>query len=132
MEQPREGNAVPHLGDEVTESPARCGCLSQPPLCLGTGIVLIEFCHIYVYYIYIYIYICVCVCEYGLVVLAHCPVLGSGFGAVGPRDRLDRRGQGTEESRDQREAQAPPCTEHGPSIAMADVVRESIQVAGVT
>ncbi|KAL0618365.1 hypothetical protein AAY473_011027 [Plecturocebus cupreus] len=59
---------------------------------------------------------------------AHCPILGSGFRAVGPRDRLNRRGQGTEESRDECEAQAPPRTEHGPAIAMADVIGESIQV----
>lgn len=72
------------------------------------------------------VYVCVWVCS-----LAHCPIFGSGFRAVGPRDRLDRRGQGTEESRDEGEAQAPPCTEHGPSIAMADVIRESIQVAWV-
>lgn len=62
---------------------------------------------------------------------AHRPILGSGFRAVGPRDRLNGRGQGTEESRDQREAQAPPRTEHGPSVAMADVIGESIQVAWV-
>lgn len=63
--------------------------------------------------------------------LAHCPILRSRFGAVGPGDRLDRRGQSAEEARNKSEAQAPPCTEHGPSIAMADVVGKSIQVAGV-
>lgn len=81
----------------------------------------------YIIYIYLYIYMYVWVCF-----LAHCPILGSGFRAVGPRDRLNRRGQGTEESRDECEAQAPPCTEHGPAIAMADIIRESVQVTWVT
>lgn len=72
---------------------------------------------------------CVCICL--LFVLAHCPILRSRFGAVGPGDRLDRRGQSAEEARDQSEAQAPPRTEHGPAIAVADVVRKSVQVAGV-
>lgn len=81
---------------------------------------------------YIYIYLCVCVCICLLFVLAHCPILRSRFGAVGPGDRLDGRGQGAEEARDKSEAQAPPRTEHGPAIAVADVVGQSVQVAGVT
>lgn len=72
-----------------------------------------------------------CVCISLLFVLAHCPILRSRFGAVGPGDRLDRRSQSAEEARDKSEAQPPPRTEHGPAIAMADVVRKSVQVAGV-
>lgn len=66
-----------------------------------------------------------------LFVLAHCPILRSRFGAVGPGDRLDRRGQSAEEARDKSEAQATPRTEHGPAIAMADVVGKSVQVARI-
>lgn len=64
--------------------------------------------------------------------LAHCPIFRSWFGAVGPGDRLDGRGQGAEEARDQSETQAPPCTKHWPAIAMADVVGKSVQVSGVS
>lgn len=72
-----------------------------------------------------------CVCIHSLFVLAHCPILRSRFGAVGPGDRLDRRGQSAEEARDESEAQAPPRTEHGPAVAVADVVGESVQVPRV-
>lgn len=60
-------------------------------------------------------------------------VLWPGFGVVGARGRrgLDGGGQGAEEAGDEGEAQAPPGTEHGPAIAVADVVRETEQVAGV-
>lgn len=40
-------------------------------------------------------------------------------------------GQGAEEASQQRETKAPPGTEHGPTIAMANVLGEAVHVAGV-
>lgn len=45
--------------------------------------------------------------------------------------RAQGRGQGTEEPSQQSETKASPGTKHGPAIAMANVLREAIHVAGV-
>lgn len=47
-------------------------------------------------------------------------------------DRLNGGGQGTEEARDEGEAEAAPGAEHRPAVAVADVVREAVQVPWVT
>lgn len=43
-------------------------------------------------------------------------------------DWLNGGSQGAEEARDEGEAQAAPGAEHGPAVAVADVVREAEQV----
>lgn len=45
--------------------------------------------------------------------------------------RAQGRGQGAEEASQQCETEAPPGTKHGPAIAMANVLREAIHVAGI-
>lgn len=40
-------------------------------------------------------------------------------------------GQGAEEASQQSETESPPGTKHGPAIAMANVLREAVHVAGV-
>lgn len=47
-------------------------------------------------------------------------------------DGLDGGGQGAEEARNEGEAQAAPGAEHGPAVAVADVVGQAVQVARVT
>lgn len=64
--------------------------------------------------------------------LANGAVLLSGLGAGGSMDWLNRGGQGTEEARNEGEAEAAPRTKHRPAVAMADVVREAVQVPWVT
>ena len=58
-------------------------------------------------------------------------VLWPRFGVVGPGRRrwLDGGGQSAEKAGDQGEAQASPGTEHGPAIAVTDVIWETEQVA---
>jgi len=63
--------------------------------------------------------------------LADGAVLLSAFGAGGARDGLHGRRQRAEEARDQREAQAAPRAEHGPAVAVADVVGQAVEVARV-
>lgn len=46
--------------------------------------------------------------------------------------RAQGGGQGAEEASQQCEAEATPGTKHGPTIAMANVLREAIHVAWVT
>lgn len=64
--------------------------------------------------------------------LADGPVLLPGLGAGGSRYRLNGGSQGAEEARDEGEAQASPGAEHGPAIAMADVIRQAVQIPRVT
>lgn len=45
--------------------------------------------------------------------------------------RTEGGGQGTQEASQQREAQTPPGTKHGPAIAMANVLGKAIYVAGI-
>lgn len=45
--------------------------------------------------------------------------------------RAQGRGQGAEEASQQCETQTPPGTKHGPAIAMANVLRQAVHVAGV-
>lgn len=45
--------------------------------------------------------------------------------------RAQGGGQGAEEASQQSEPEAPPGTKHGPAIAMANVLREAVHVAGV-
>lgn len=63
--------------------------------------------------------------------LADGAVLLSGLGAGGSGDGLHGGGQGAEEASDEGEAQTPPSTEHGPAVAVADVVGQAVQVARV-
>lgn len=67
----------------------------------------------------------------GLGPLANGAVLLSRLGAGGAVDGLDGGSQGAEEARDEGEAQTPPGTEHGPAVAVADVVREAVEAARV-
>lgn len=67
-----------------------------------------------------------------LLVLADGAVLLSGLGAGGSWDGLDGGGQGAEEASDESEAEAPPGAEHGPAIAVADVIWQAVQVSWVT
>lgn len=64
--------------------------------------------------------------------LADGTVLLSGLGAGGSGYGLDGGSQGAEESGDEGEAEASPGTEHGPAVAVADVVRQAIQVPWIT
>ncbi len=64
--------------------------------------------------------------------LADGTVLLSGLGASGSGYRLNRRSQGAEEAGNEGEAQASPGAKHGPAIAVADVVRQAVQVSWVT
>lgn len=63
--------------------------------------------------------------------LADGAILLSGLGAGGPGYRLDGGSQGAEEAGNEGEAEASPGAEHGPAIAMADVVRQAVQVPRV-
>ena len=45
--------------------------------------------------------------------------------------RAQGGGQGAEKASQQCETEAPPGTKHGPAIAMANVLREAVHVAGV-
>lgn len=47
-------------------------------------------------------------------------------------DWLNGGSQGTEEARNEGEAKATPRTEHRPAVAVANVVREAVQVPWVT
>lgn len=63
--------------------------------------------------------------------LAHGAVLLSRFGAGGPRYGLHGGRQCAEETGDEGQAQTPPGAEHGPAVAVADVVGQAVQVARV-
>ena len=63
--------------------------------------------------------------------LAHRAVLLAGLGAGGAGEGLHGGRQRAEEAGDEREAQAAPGAEHGPAVAVADVVGEAVQVARV-
>lgn len=54
--------------------------------------------------------------------------LGAGRSGYG----LDGGSQGAEEAGDEGEAQAAPGTEHGPAVAVANVIGQPVQVPGVT
>lgn len=60
--------------------------------------------------------------------LADGAVLLSGLGAGGSGYWLNGGSQGAEEAGDEGEAKASPCAEHGPAIAMANVIRQAVQV----
>lgn len=63
---------------------------------------------------------------------SHGSVLLPGLVGGGARGgRAEGRGQGAEEAGQQREAEPSPGTEHGPAIAMANVLREAEHVARV-
>lgn len=47
-------------------------------------------------------------------------------------DWLNGGSQGAEEARNKGEAKATPRAEHGPAVAVANVVREAVQVPRVT
>ena len=64
--------------------------------------------------------------------LADGAVLLSGLGAGGSGYGLNGGSQGAEEASDEGEAEASPGAEHGPAIAMADVVSQAVQVPRVT
>lgn len=64
--------------------------------------------------------------------LADGAVLLSGLGAGGSGYRLDRGSQGAEEASNKGEAETTPGAEHGPAVAVADVVRQAVQVTWVT
>lgn len=61
---------------------------------------------------------------------SHSPVLLSGFLYRCPRS-VEGRGQSAEEPSQQGEAQASPGTEHGPAIAVTDVLWQPVDVARV-
>lgn len=60
--------------------------------------------------------------------LADGAILLSGLGAGGSGYRLNGGSQGAEEAGDKGEAEASPGAEHGPAVAVADVIRQAIQV----
>lgn len=64
--------------------------------------------------------------------LADGAVLLSGLGAGGSGYGLHRGGQGAEEASDEGEAETAPGAEHGPAVAVADVVGQTVQVPWVT
>lgn len=64
--------------------------------------------------------------------LADSAILLSGLGAGGSGYRLDRGSQGAEETGNEGEAETTPGAEHGPAIAVADVIRQAVQVPWVT
>lgn len=80
----------------------------------------------------------VCICGVKLVfswsslALADGAVLLSGLRAGRSGYWLDGRGQGTEETSDEGEAEASPGAEHGPTVAVANVVGQAVQVPRVT
>lgn len=59
-------------------------------------------------------------------------VLLPGLGAGGSGYRLDGGSQRAEEAGNEGEAEPPPGTEHGPAVAVADVVRQAVEIPGVT
>lgn len=63
--------------------------------------------------------------------LAHSAILLSGLGAGRSGYWLDGGSQGAEEASNEGEAEASPSTEHGPAIAVADVIRQSVQIPWV-
>lgn len=64
--------------------------------------------------------------------LADGAVLLSGLGAGGPGYWLNGGSQGAEEASNEGEAKASPCAEHGPAVAMANVIRQAVQIPRVT
>lgn len=64
--------------------------------------------------------------------LADGAILLSGFRTGGSGYWLNRWSQGAEEASNEGETEASPCTEHRPAIAMANVIRQAVQVPGVT
>lgn len=64
--------------------------------------------------------------------LAHGAVLLSRFGAGRPRYWLNGGRESAEEAGDEREAEASPGAEHGPAVAVADVIGQAVQVPRVT
>lgn len=67
-----------------------------------------------------------------LLALADGAILLSGLGAGRSGYRLDGGSQGAEEASNEGEAKASPGTEHGPAVAVADVIRQPIQIPWVT
>lgn len=64
--------------------------------------------------------------------LTHGPVFLAGLGARGTRNWLYGGCQCTEESSDEGQTQTAPSAEHGPAVAVTDVVREAVYVTWVT
>lgn len=64
--------------------------------------------------------------------LADGAVLLSGFGTGRPRYWLNRGRESAEEARDKCEAEASPGAEHGPAVAVADIIGQAVQVPRVT
>lgn len=64
--------------------------------------------------------------------LADGAILLSGLGAGRSGYRLDGGSQGAEEAGDEGEAETSPGAEHGPAIAMANVVRQAVQIPWIT
>lgn len=64
--------------------------------------------------------------------LADGAVLLSGLGAGGPGYWLNGGSQGAEEASNEGEAKASPCAEHGPAVAMTNVIRQAVQIPRVT
>lgn len=64
-------------------------------------------------------------------VLSHGSILLPWLVGRRARRRAQGWGQGAEETSQQCETEAPPGTKHGPAIAMANVLREAVHVAGV-
>ena len=77
-------------------------------------------------------FLCLLSASETLPALADGAVLLSGFGAGGSGNGLDRRSQGAEEASDEGEAETPPGAEHGPAVAVADVIRQAVKVLWVT
>lgn len=63
--------------------------------------------------------------------LSHAAVLLPGLVHHGGVGGVQRRGEGTQETSQQREAQSSPGAEHGPAVTVADVLRYPEHVAGV-
>lgn len=64
--------------------------------------------------------------------LAHGAVLLSRFGTGRPRYWLNRGRESAEEARDKCEAEASPGAEHGPAVAVANIIGQAVQVPRVT
>lgn len=63
--------------------------------------------------------------------LSHAAVLLPGLVHHGGVRRVQGRGEGAQETSQQRQAQSAPSAEHGPAVTVADVLRYPEHVAGV-
>lgn len=73
-------------------------------------------------------FFCVFVVNLGvqLFFLADSAILLSRLGAGGSGYGLNGGSQGAEEAGDEGEAETSPGAEHGPAVAMADVIRQAV------